>query len=124
MLELIFLTRIIILQTVIIGILFCYIYQGQLNITHNTHHRTELVDNAGDIEISRQLYINSHRNKAVYEGVAVSTFLGSPKWFQNRYSMMISNIDHVIPMNWAIQIFYKTNKMGVEGSLICVSRSS
>ena len=37
------------------------------------------------------------------------------RWFQNRYSMLINNINHVIPEDWVIQIIVKQNKMGIEG---------
>lgn len=51
-----------------------------------------------------------------YEGVAVTLFLGSPKWFQNRYSMMIGQVLSVIPQNWTVQIFYDPSiKMAVDG---------
>lgn len=49
-------------------------------------------------------------------GVAVTTFLGSPKWYQNRYSMMVNQMLAVLPEDWAVQIFYQpANKMALEG---------
>lgn len=53
-----------------------------------------------------------------YSGVAVTLFLGSPGWFQNRYSMMVNNINGMIPDDWVIQIFYKDNKMALKGIFI------
>ena len=72
-----------------------------------------------------------------FEGVAVTTFLGSPKlvikhsfllfmyystyesvgfrWFQNRYSMMINNVHGILPKSWAIQIVHNDKKMALEG---------
>lgn len=50
-----------------------------------------------------------------FEGVAVTTFLGSPKWFQNRYSMMINNVHGILPKLWAIQIVHNDKKMALEG---------
>ena len=40
------------------------------------------------------------------EGVAVTLFFHSPRWFQLRYTMMVNNIAANIPENWKIQIFY------------------
>lgn len=58
------------------------------------------------------------RTQKMFEGVAVTTFLGSPKWFQNRYSMMVNQMLAVIPDNWVVQIFYKpNNKMAKEGTM-------
>lgn len=49
-------------------------------------------------------------------GVAVTTFLGSPKWYQNRYSMMVNQMLATLPEDWAVQIFYQpATKMAVEG---------
>jgi hypothetical protein len=41
-----------------------------------------------------------------YEGVAATLMINAPKWFQKRYSTMLSNIYTNTPSNWAIQIFY------------------
>mmetsp|Transcript_1229 Transcript_1229/g.2012 ORF Transcript_1229/g.2012 Transcript_1229/m.2012 type:complete len:363 (-) Transcript_1229:112-1200(-) len=50
-----------------------------------------------------------------YNGVAVTLMLGSPKWFQQRYSIMINQIYAFIPSDWIIQIFYiRNNKMSEE----------
>ena len=43
------------------------------------------------------------------EGVAVALLLHAPKWFQHRYTMMVSNIHSNIPPTWKIQLFYIAN---------------
>jgi len=43
-------------------------------------------------------------------GVAVTLFLGSPKWFQNRYSMMVNLALGALPKHWIVQIFYDPSK--------------
>jgi len=49
------------------------------------------------------------------KGVAFTLFLGSPKWFQNRYSVMINLLHGALPKDWIIQIFYlPKNKMSNE----------
>ncbi len=51
----------------------------------------------------------------IVKGVAFTIFLGSPKWFQNRYSMMINLVHGALPKDWIIQIFYlPKNKMSAE----------
>ena len=53
----------------------------------------------------------------IYSGVAFTLFLGSPKWFQNRYTMMVNMLHGSLPANWVIQIFYlPNNKMSVEAT--------
>lgn len=49
-------------------------------------------------------------------GVAVTVFMGSPKWFQNRYSIMINQILVSLSPGWKVQIFYADKKMAVEGT--------
>ena len=44
------------------------------------------------------------------EGVAVTLWLGSPRWFQNRYSMMLALVHAWLPANWRIQVFYNPRK--------------
>mmetsp|Transcript_7318 Transcript_7318/g.10464 ORF Transcript_7318/g.10464 Transcript_7318/m.10464 type:complete len:367 (+) Transcript_7318:498-1598(+) len=41
-----------------------------------------------------------------FQGVAATLMINSPKWFQRRYTAMISNILLNIPPTWAVQIFY------------------
>ena len=54
--------------------------------------------------------------KMKIQGVAVTTFLGAPKWFQNRYTMMINQMLAILPEDWVVQIFYNPKKgMAVEG---------
>lgn len=49
------------------------------------------------------------------KGVAVTLFLGSPRWFQNRYAMMVNLLLGALPNDWVVQIFYHpTNKMSLE----------
>lgn len=51
-----------------------------------------------------------------YEGVAVTTFLGAPKWFQNRYTLMVNQVLAMIEDDWIVQIFYDPAvKMAREG---------
>ena len=49
------------------------------------------------------------------EGVAVTVFMGSPKWFQNRYSIMINQVLSSIGPTWKVQIFYRVfgTQMGI-----------
>jgi hypothetical protein len=42
----------------------------------------------------------------IYEGVAATLMINSPKWFQRRYTSMVANILDNTPPNWAVQIFY------------------
>lgn len=56
-------------------------------------------------------YSNEHPTKS---GVAVTLFLGSPRWFQNRFSIMIGLMNSVLPDSWNIQVIYKKNRMGRE----------
>lgn len=51
----------------------------------------------------------------VVDGVAVTLWLGSPKWFQNRYSMMLALVHAWLPPKWKIQVFYHpTNRMALQ----------
>ena len=69
-----------------------------------------------DVEVVRQRDTQIQREGAVYDGVAVALLLGSPRWFQNRYPMMINLLLGSLPENWVIQLFYHpTNKMSMEG---------
>lgn len=62
--------------------------------------------------ISRALY-----GGKAYDGVAVTLFLGSPKWFQDRYSMMVNQVIASIPSDWIVQIFYDPSvAMAVKGT--------
>ncbi len=55
--------------------------------------------------------VNIDANKPTkYEGVAATLMINAPKWFQKRYSTMLSNIFANTPSNWAIQIFYIEKK--------------
>lgn len=48
-------------------------------------------------------------------GVAVTLFMGAPKWFQNRYSMMVNQVLASLPTGWKVQIFYlSTKRMALE----------
>lgn len=44
------------------------------------------------------------------EGVAITLWLGSPQWFQNRYTMMLALVHAYLPKNWKIQVFYHPEK--------------
>ena len=49
-------------------------------------------------------------------GVAATIFLGAPKWFQNRYTLMINQVITSIPSDWVVQIFYNDDShMAREG---------
>jgi len=51
-----------------------------------------------------------------YAGVAVTTFLGAPKWFQNRYTMMVNQVLALVEDDWIVQIVYDPAvKMALEG---------
>jgi hypothetical protein len=67
----------------------------------------------GDTSLSN---IEKASKTGKYKGVAVTTFLGAPKWFQNRYSLMINQIYAMLDDDWTIQIFYDPGvKMAREG---------
>ena len=51
------------------------------------------------------------------EGVAVTLWLGSPKWFQNRFTMMLALVHAYLPPGWKIQIFHHPNKEMVRQAL-------
>jgi hypothetical protein len=67
-----------------------------------------------DLNNNRILTSSTSTSESNYKGVAVTLFLGSPKWFQNRFSMMVNNINHILPNDWIIQIFYSNKKMALE----------
>jgi hypothetical protein len=51
------------------------------------------------------------------DGVAVTIFMGSPKWFQDRYTIMVNQVLTSLPPTWKVQIFYIAGKpMAVEGT--------
>lgn len=50
------------------------------------------------------------RNVEKYSGTAVTVMLGSPKWFQNRFTIMINQIMISLPQSWLMQIFYMPSK--------------
>jgi predicted lipase len=107
--------------------------ETSLNISHALHiekevHRDTLFQRIQDLtqqqqqQQQRQDQDEEHQQpgKAVTStppaGVAITTFLGAPKWFQNRYSMMISQVLAVTPLDWKVQIFYNPKKkMALEG---------
>lgn len=77
------------------------------------HHHIEAALNAPIVamDVSNSLKTILPETK----GVAFTLFLGSPKWFQNRYSMMINLLHGALPKDWIIQIFYlPKNKMSNE----------
>ena len=41
-----------------------------------------------------------------FEGVSVNLMLDSPRWFQRRYTALVSNVLVNTPRDWAVQIFY------------------
>jgi hypothetical protein len=60
--------------------------------------------------------VESPTHNKVYGGVAVTTFLGAPKWFQNRYSLMINQVLTMLDDDWLVQVVYDpSQKMAVEG---------
>ena len=47
----------------------------------------------------------------------MTVFMGSPKWFQNRYTLMVNQVLQSLPTSWKAQIFYVAGKpMAVEGT--------
>lgn len=70
----------------------------------------------------RQTQGSSNSSRALvggnkYDGVAVTLFLGSPKWFQDRYSMMVNQVIASIPSDWIVQIFFDPSTiMAVKGT--------
>jgi len=57
-----------------------------------------------------EMQLNENANispkTAYYQGVSTTLMLNSPKWFQRRYTAMVSNILLNTPSDWAVQIFY------------------
>jgi hypothetical protein len=53
---------------------------------------------------------SNQKPEPVLEGVAVTLWTGSPRWFQNRYSMMLALVHAYLPPNWKIQIFHHPTK--------------
>jgi len=64
--------------------------------TVTTAHNTDLYNS------------QTHRSSIIsyYKGVAVTLMINSPKWFQRRYSTMLSNVLINTPNDWAVQVFY------------------
>lgn len=54
---------------------------------------------------------------APLEGVAVTLWLGSPRWFQNRFSMMLALVHAYLPPGWKIQVFHHPSKDMVRQAL-------
>ena len=50
----------------------------------------------------------------VLEGVALTLWTGSPRWFQNRYSMMLALVHAYLPPKWKIQVFHTTKEMALQ----------
>ncbi|KAJ1427702.1 hypothetical protein B484DRAFT_74397 [Ochromonadaceae sp. CCMP2298] len=51
-----------------------------------------------------------------HAGVAVTLFLGSPRWFQNRYTMLVNQVLSSLEPDWVVQIFYNpSKKMALQG---------
>ena len=73
------------------------------NIDSKKHRQNQEVDD-NIISSESELVLSSDLRK--FAGVAATIMLNSPKWFQRRYTAMISNVFVNIPSDWAIQIFY------------------
>ena len=46
------------------------------------------------------------QTRRTFKGVSTTLMINSPKWFQRRYTSMITNILTNTPSDWALQIFY------------------
>ena len=57
------------------------------------------------------------RREPKLDGVAITLWMGSPKWFQNRYSMMLALMVSYLPPNWKVQIFHHPRKDMVKQAL-------
>ena len=80
--------------------------------THPNHHQQSLET----LPTTRKA--NNHNNNTIrddtalrksrpqFKGVAATLMINSPKWFQRRYTNMITNVLLNIPSDWALQIFY------------------
>jgi hypothetical protein len=122
--------RIIILLAVCM-LLWQQYYIWKLEVGHSrcrtSMARLDLDMERPEIERQRLVTAMKHRqllttsaesaiHKKVYGGVAVTTFLGAPKWFQNRYSLMINQVLAMLDDDWLVQIVYDpSQKMAVEG---------
>jgi hypothetical protein len=94
------------------------------NNRNDKHHFTSststslntIIDNKANTTIIMKSNSSSNEyKKEEVQGSAFTIFLGSPKWFQNRYSMMINMLLGSLPKGWIIQIFYlPNNKMSKE----------
>ena len=74
-----------------------------------------LGSSAASLSVDARHITKCHHVPTEIKGVAFTLFLGSPKWFQNRYSMMINLLHGALPKDWIIQIFYlPKNKMSNE----------
>lgn len=90
----------------------------QSHLSNSSHSGHQVMS---PVDVSKQtILVTSASTSSLsrgFGGVAVTTFLGSPKWYQNRYSMMINQMLATLPEDWAVQIFYQPlNKMAVEGT--------
>jgi hypothetical protein len=73
------------------------------------------LDRVGEEGYAASVAIHSHSQEKSFHGVAATLFLGSPKWFQQRYSLMVNQMKASLPASWVIQIFYiPGNRMSME----------
>jgi hypothetical protein len=74
--------------------------------TFEVNHEENLEVEAGEYRYQSRELQNLPKTRQKYDGVAATLFLGSPKWFQQRYSLMINQMKSALPISWIIQIFY------------------
>lgn len=107
--------------SVVLVFCLCVIYFQNETITKltsecNVYSLKHNPERAHDIHHHEMAYSDSSvsdtstTKKRVYEGVAITLMLGSPRWFQNRYTMMVNLMAGALPRGWVIQIFYLPGK--------------
>lgn len=86
------------------------------NVNPNHNCDCTSFQNEKRVTLSEKLLSNTlTKTNPTYAGTAVTLFLGSPKWFQNRYSMMINLMVASLPPDWMVQIYYlPRNRMSRE----------
>lgn len=74
-------------------------------------------NNSVELKEDSKYLASQNSNKQRIAGVAITVFLGSPQWWQNRYSMMVNQMLAALPDNWVVQIYFNpAKKMAVQGT--------
>lgn len=101
---------IIVIQWVLISYLISESFKSKdLPLDGNgiDHHKNRMIEHFQNPPSSIKNDLSDKNGKQhMYEGVAVTLMINSPRWFQRRYTAMVLNIFTNIPSTWAIQIFY------------------